>query len=106
MELVKRKDEELTGKNQEIDQLYKRIRDYLLVQDQLYKDCVRTEKGNERLKAEMEAKFSDMSELYRTERTKNEKQSELLARLETQSRSKADGSANPNYQIRCIELTK
>jgi hypothetical protein len=31
MELVKRKDEELTTKNSEIDQLYKRIRDYLLV---------------------------------------------------------------------------
>jgi hypothetical protein len=76
------------------------------VQDQLYKDYVKTEKTSGKLKEEMEAKYNDMNELYRTERTKNEKQSELLARLETQSRSKADGQANPNYQIRCIELTK
>jgi hypothetical protein len=33
MELVKRKDEELSSKNSEIDQLYKRIREYLMVQD-------------------------------------------------------------------------
>jgi hypothetical protein len=67
---------------------------------------VRSEKASGKLKEEMEAKYNDMNELYRTERTKNEKQSELLARLETQSRTKSDGSANPNYQIRCIELTK
>jgi hypothetical protein len=33
LELIKRKDEELITKNNEIDVLYKKVRDYLLVQD-------------------------------------------------------------------------
>ena len=70
------------------------------------KKLKKKKKNESEAKEEMEVKYNDMNELYRTERTKNEKQSELLARLETQSRTKADGSANPNYQIRCIELTK
>lgn len=44
MELLRRKDEDLTNKNNEIEHLYKKIRDYLLVQDQLYKDFVKQEK--------------------------------------------------------------
>lgn len=41
IELIKRKDDELTSKNNEVEHLYKKVRDYLLVQDQLYKDFVR-----------------------------------------------------------------
>ena len=41
IELVKRKDDDLGVKNQEVEHLYKRVRDYLLVQDQLYKDFVK-----------------------------------------------------------------
>ena len=44
IELIKRKDEEIITKNNEIEHLYGKIRDYLLVQDQLYKDFVKQEK--------------------------------------------------------------
>ena len=41
---MRRKDEELGSKQAEIDTLYRKTRDYLLVQDMLYKDFVRMEK--------------------------------------------------------------
>jgi len=50
--LIKRKDEELSSKNIEIDSLYKRVRDYLLIQDQLYKDYVHAEKDFNKSKDE------------------------------------------------------
>ena len=83
MELVKRKDEELSTKNQEIEQLYKRIRDYLMVQDQLYKDFVKAEKTSTKTKDEMEAKFKDINDLYRSERTKVESLEALVSQLKS-----------------------
>ncbi len=44
LELVKRKDDKSQHYEQEVDMLYRRVRDYLLVQDQLYKDFVAAEK--------------------------------------------------------------
>ena len=44
IEVLRRKDDELSSKNNEIDYLYRKVRDYLLVQDQLYKDSVRQER--------------------------------------------------------------
>ena len=41
LEIIKRKDEDLAHKNNEVEALYKKTRDYLLVQDQLYKDFIR-----------------------------------------------------------------
>jgi hypothetical protein len=44
LELIKRKDENLFSQQNEIDGLYKRVRNYLLTQDQLYKGYVKMEK--------------------------------------------------------------
>ena len=55
VELIKRKDEELNNKNNEIETLYKRVRDYLLIQDQLYKDYISMEKEYNKKKDEMSA---------------------------------------------------
>ena len=41
-------------KNNEIEHLYEKIRDYLLVQDQLYKDYVKMEKTYEQRNKELE----------------------------------------------------
>lgn len=83
MELNKRKDEELTSKNTEIDQLYKRIREYLMVQDQLYKDFVKSEKLSAKSKEEMEAKYKDVNDLYRSEKAKVESLESLVSQLKS-----------------------
>jgi len=54
LELLRRKDDELGAKNTEIDYLYRKVRDYLLVQDQLYKDFVRQEKEHSAKKSQLE----------------------------------------------------
>lgn len=44
-EINHRQNEQISNQKKEIETLYKRIRTYLLTQDQLYKDCVRLERN-------------------------------------------------------------
>lgn len=62
IELLRRKDEELTNKNNEIERLFKQVRDYVLVQDQLYKDFTKNEKDFEKKKTEMETQLRNTRE--------------------------------------------
>ena len=69
----KRKDEELATKNLEIESLYKRIRDYLLVQDELYKDYVRNDRDTHKVKEEFTVKIRNVTDSFHEEQRKVEK---------------------------------
>lgn len=71
--MIKRKDEELSSKNIEIDSLYKRVRDYLLIQDQLYKDYVHAEKDFTKSKDEQQVKLRNATDSWHEEQRKVEK---------------------------------
>ena len=45
-EINHRLTDQVSNQKKEIETLYKRIRGYLLTQDQLYKDCVRVERNH------------------------------------------------------------
>ena len=55
-EIIKRKDDELRNKYHEIDSLGKRVRSYVLTQDQLYKDFIRMERAYKKKEKEMSEK--------------------------------------------------
>ena len=73
LELIKRKDENLVAQQGEIDVLYKRCRDYLLVQDQLYKDFIKMEKDYDAKKVDLEVQLRNARDglLEEQMRTKN-----------------------------------
>jgi len=48
IELNKRKDDTIGEQKDNIERLYEKIKDYLLTQDQLYKDYVRLERSFKR----------------------------------------------------------
>ena len=50
---IKRKDENLKTQQIEIDSLYNRVRDYILTQDQLYKDFIKMERAFTKKEAEL-----------------------------------------------------
>lgn len=50
-----------------------------MVQDQLYKDFVKAEKSATKSKEEIEAKFKDINDLYRSERSKVESLEALVS---------------------------
>jgi septal ring factor EnvC (AmiA/AmiB activator) len=81
----------------EIDGLYKRVRSYILTQDQLYKDFVRMERTFKKREDDLRAQFRSNQDLVMEEQTKVQK---LEAALKTMQ-------AGPDaVQSRLIELTK
>jgi septal ring factor EnvC (AmiA/AmiB activator) len=81
----------------EIDGLYKRVRSYILTQDQLYKDFVRMERAFKKREDDLRAQFRSNQDLVMEEQTKVQK---LEAALKTMQ-------AGPDaVQSRLIELTK
>lgn len=73
--MVKRKDENLKFQQIEIDSLYKRVRSYVLTQDQLYKDFVRMERAftkkeqlaKEKLREVQDQVLEEQSRVHKTE---------------------------------------
>lgn len=61
MALIRRKDENLDNKYQEIEDLTKRVREYMIIQDLLYRDYIAKEKNNEEWKKKLEAELRDSS---------------------------------------------
>jgi len=59
--LIRRKDENLDNKYQEIEDLTKRVREYMIIQDLLYRDYIAKEKNNEEWKKKLEAELRDSS---------------------------------------------
>lgn len=98
-ELQKRKDEELSTKNLEIDALYKRIREYLVVQDQLYKDFVKAEREAFKAKDDANVKIRNVTDSLHEEQRKVQHLQELV-------NSFAQGVSQQSREARIIELTK
>ena len=59
--MIRRKDENLDNKYQEIEDLTKRVREYMIIQDLLYRDYIAKEKNNEEWKKKLEAELRDSS---------------------------------------------
>lgn len=98
-ELIKRKDDELTTKNHEIEGLYKRVREYLVIQDQLYKDYVRSEKETHKLKEENSLAMRNIQSKYHEEQLK-------VTNLENVLQSLGAGQSSESINSRLIELSK
>jgi selenocysteine lyase/cysteine desulfurase len=81
LEINKRKEDELQTKNTEIEGLYKRLRDYLIIQDQLYKDYVRAEALTTKMKEEMNQKIRNATDNWHEEEMKVEKLQRLVQEL-------------------------
>jgi hypothetical protein len=96
-ELVRRKDEELAAKNHEVEGLYKRVREYLVVQDQLYKDYVRGEKETHRLKEDNALAMRNVQAKYHEEQLKVANLEKLVQSL---------GASAQGVNSRLIELSK
>lgn len=87
----------MAARNLETEALYKRVRDYLLVQDQLYKDYVKMDKEMHKAKEEGALKLRNVQDALHEEQRKGEKLTALVQQLQ----SGAGGD-----QARLIELTK
>jgi hypothetical protein len=98
IELIKRKDEDLTNKNNEIEYIYKKVRDYLLVQDQLYKDFVKQERDYSTKKTELENTLRNTRDMLHEEQHKVKS---LESAIQTLQRGDKQSIEN-----RLIELTK
>lgn len=61
-EVIKRKDETCKFQQIEIDSLYKRVRSYVLTQDQLYKDYVKMERGFQKKEQGMKDRLREVQD--------------------------------------------
>jgi len=98
LELLKRKDDNMVQYQNNIENVTTRIRDYLLVQDQFYKDYVKMEKDFNKKKEELENSLRNARDSLHEEQLKNSKQENLIQTL-----NKGD---KQSIQFKIIELTK
>jgi hypothetical protein len=73
IELNKKKDDDVTNKQNQINALNKKLRQYLLTQDQLYKDLIRVENSHKKKEEELKLRLSNTEGLLLVENRKVEK---------------------------------
>lgn len=99
IEVNKRKDELISSQKDQIDRLYAKVKDHLLVQDQLYKDYVTVERNSEHKQVQLKENCRKFEDLLLHEQIKCKKYEETLRAIQ--------GSAgSESVQARIVELTK
>ena len=97
-EINHRQNEQIGHQKREIEALYKRIRGYLLTQDQLYKDCVRVERNYAKKEEGLRKTMRQYEFLIQEEKEKVAKLESALKALSTNNEA--------HINNKCLELTK
>lgn len=98
-ELIKRKDDALKAQKREIEQIYARMKKYLLMQDHLYRDHVRQEKAHSKVVEELKATAREAHAAFGQEQLKVQK-------LEAALQSHQSSAGGEEQKARLVELTK
>jgi hypothetical protein len=96
-ELIKRKDDNLKNQQIEIESLYKRVRSYVLTQDQLYKDFVKMERAFQKKEQDLKTTLRSCQDQVLEEQSRVQKTEALIKSMQ--------GGPDSNAS-RLIELTK
>ena len=82
-ELNYRQNEQIANQKRDIEDLYKKIRGYLLTQDQLYKDCLRVERHYEKKEKMLKTEMRKAEALIQEEKDKCQKVEAALRAVQT-----------------------
>ena len=97
-ELNYRQHEQIGTQKRDIEELYKKIRGYLLTQDQLYKDCIRVERHYQKKEQLLKENMRKSENLIQEEKEKCGKVEAALRAVQTNDQS--------SMQNKVIDLTK
>ena len=98
LEINNRQNEQIGHQKREIEALYKRIRGYLLTQDQLYKDCVRVERNYTKKEEGLRKTMRQYEYLIQEEKEKVSKLESALKALSTNNEA--------HINNKCLDLNK